>query len=333
MRIKANEKLFFSIIIFYLFFFISVLDLWAGVGIFEISVQTLKYEKGKLLSAPTTSGKIKLAEDNYGKFVAKVQGEDVGIFVADDLTPFQTYWIKEDKLENLPEARMDITVRCKLTEEGLINLNGVVEKNVFLDRGVENERAYKYDWERIDTTFHEGEQKVLRLYDDGKGNVYFLKLQAKVVGEIKEVEKCLAINMEYRAKRLDTGQGLCRVENGVCILPNDYRGESLKWSCGLECNPKAKQEKEISLDFEGNISADIISADEIKVRLKLKRNLAFPYEGNGGRIVLRSYDILKEFALVQDQPVEIQLPEVPEDFPFKLDESLVFTYKGETTKK
>jgi hypothetical protein len=309
------------------------LDLWAGVSIFEISVKTEKYENGMLLNVPTTSGKIKLVEDNYGKFVARVKGEDVGIFVTDDLTPFQTFWIKEDTLENLPEARMDITVRCRLTKEGLINLNGVVEKNEFLDRGGEDERAYKYNWDRIDTTFHEGEQKVLRLYDDGKGTVYFLRLQAKVIGEIKEVEKCLAITMEYRAKRLDTGQGLCRVNNGVCILPNNNKGESLNWSCGAKCNPEADQAKEISLDFEGSMSADFISTDEIKVRLKLKRNLAFPYEGNGGKTVLTSDAIVKEFALVQDQPVEIQLPKVPENFPFELDESLIFTYKGETNKK
>ena len=333
MRIKANEKLFLFIIFFSLSFFIFVLDLWAGISIFEISAQTLKYENGKLIRTPTTSGKIKLAEDNYGKFVAKVKGEDVGIFVADDLTPFQTYWMGEDTLENLPEARMDITVRCRLTKEGRINLNGVVEKNVFLDRGVENERAYKYDWERIDTTFYEGEQKVLKLYDDGKGTVYFLKLQAKVIGEIKEVEKCLALNMEYHAKKLDTGQGLCRVKNGVCILPNYNRGESLNWSCDAKSNPQKDQAKEISLDFEGSISADFVSSDEIKVKLKLKRNLAFPYEGNARKMVIRSYDILKEFTLIQDQPVEMQLPELPEDFPFKLDENLVFTYKGETIKK
>lgn len=333
MRIKAKEKLCLFIIIFSLLFFVSALDLWAGVSIFEIAVKTEKYENGVLLSVPTTSGKIKLVEDNYGKFVAKVKGEEVGIFVTDDLTPFQTFWLKEDTLENLPEARMDITVRCKLTKEGLINLNGVVEKNEFLERGGEDERAYKYNWDRIDTTFHEGEQKVLRLYDDGKGTVYFLRLQAEVIGEIKEVEKCLAVTMEYRAKRLDTGQGLCRVNNGVCILPDKNKGESLNWSCGAKCNPKADQAKEISLDFEGSISADFISTDEIKVRLKLKRNLAFPYEGNGGRIVLRSYDILKEFILIQDQPVEIQLPEVPDNFPFKLDESLIFTYKGEVTEK
>jgi len=281
MKIKKIQKLLFLILNLFLFIVLCFMDLWAEVRVFEINVQSEKFKDGKLMSVPATSGQIKLVEDVYGKFVAQLKGEDVGIFVADDLTPFQILWIKEDTLENLPDARMDITVRCRLTKEGLINLNGVVEKNEFLDRGGEGERAYKYNWERIDTTFHEGEQKVLRLYDDGKGNVYFLKLQAKVVGEIKEVEKCLAITMNYRAKRLDTGQGLCRVDNGVCILPNDNRGESLNWSCGLECNPKAKQGKEISLDFEGSISADFISADGIKAKLKLKRNLSFPYEGNG----------------------------------------------------
>jgi len=333
MRVKAKQRLFFSIIIFSLSFFISILDLWAGVSIFEISVKTEKYKNGRLLSVPTTSATVKLVEDNYGKFVARVKGEQIGIFVADDLTPFQTFWIKEDALENLPEARMDITVRCKSTKEGLINLNGVVEKNEFLDRGGEDERAYKYNWDRIDTTFHEGEQKVLRLYDDGKGTVYFLRLQAKVIGEIKEVEKCLAVSMEYRAKRLDTGQGLCRVNNGVCILPNSDKGESLKWSCGAKGYPEADQAKETSLDFEGSISADFVSTDEIKVKLKLKRSLAFPYEGNGGRTVLRTDSIVKEFALAKDQAVEIELPDVPENFPFELNESLVFTYKGETTKK
>ncbi len=333
MRIKVKERLFFFVIVFSLSFFISIFDLWAGVSIFEVSVKTEKYENGILLNVPTTSGKIKLVEDNYGKFVARVKGEDVGIFVSDDLTPFQTYWIKEDKLENLPEALMEITVRCRLTKEGLINLNGVVEKNEFLDRGGEDERAYKYNWDRIDTTFHEGEQKVLRLYDEGKGTVYFLRLQAKVIGEIKEVERCLSVNMEYRAKRLDTGQGICRVNNGVCILPKNKIGESLNWSCAAKCSSKTGQEKEISLDFEGSISADFVSADKIKVRLKLKRNLAFPYKGNGGRTVLTSDGIVKEFSLAEDQPVEIQLPEVPENFPFRLDESLVFTYKGETSKK
>jgi len=333
MKFKANKKLFFFVIIFSLSFFTSFLDLWAQVSIFEISVQTLKYENGKLVSAPTTSGKIKLVEDNYGKFVARVKGDDVGIFVTDDLTPFQTYWIKEERSENLPEALLDLTVRCRLTKEGLINLNGVVEKNECLDRGGEDERAYKYNWDRIDTTFHEGEQKVLRLYDDGKGTVYFLRLQAEVIGEIKEVEKCLAVTIEYRARRLDTGQGICRVNNGICILSKNKSGEPLNWSCGAKVNPGGDQAKEISLDFEGSISADFVSIDEIKVRLKLKRNLAFPYQSEGGRTVLTSEAIVKGFALVRDQPVEIQLPEVPESFPFELDEVLVFTYKGETTKK
>ncbi len=333
MRIRVKQKLLFIIIILSLSLSVSVLDLWAGVNIFEISVKTEKYKNGRPLNVPTTSATIKLVEDNYGKFVARVKGEEVGIFVADDLTPFQTFWIKEDALENLPEARMDITVRCKLTKEGLINLNGVVEKNEFLDRGGEDERAYKYNWDRIDTTFHEGEQKVLRLYDDGKGTVYFLRLQAKVIGEIKEVEKCLAVSMEYRAKRLDTGQGLCRVDNGVCISPNSEKGESLRWSCGAKGDLKADRAKEISLDFEGSISADFVSTDEIKVRLKLKRNLAFPWEGDGGKTVLRSDAIVKEFALAKDRPIEIELPPVPENFPFKLHESLVFTYKGETTER
>lgn len=333
MKIKTNKKLISFIIIFSLIFLIYVFDLWAEVRVFEISVQTLKYENGRPVSEPTTSGKIKLVEDNYGKFVVRVKGNDVGIFVTDDLTPFQTYWMKEDKLENLPEALMDITVRCKLTKEGLINLNGVVEKNEFLDRGGEDERAYKYNWDRIDTTFHEGEQKVLRLYDDGKGTVYFLRLQAKVIGEIKEVEKCLSVTMVYRAKRLDTGEEICRVNNGVCILPKNKRGESLNWSCAAKCSSKADQEKEIFLDFEGSISADFVSADKIKVRLKLKRNLAFPFEGNGGRTVLTSDGIVKEFSLAKDQPVEIQLPGVPENFPFRLDEILAFIYKGETSKK
>ena len=333
MKIKANKKLFFFIIVFSLSFFIFVFDLWAGIGIFEISVQTLKYENGKLLRTPLTSGKIKLVEDTYGRFVAKVKGKDVGIFVTNDLTPFQTYWIKEDSLENLPEVLMDITVRCRLTKDGLINLNGVVEKNELLDRGREDERAYKYDWERFDTTFYEGEQKVLKLYDDGVGTKYFIKLKAKLIAESEEMEKCLVIAINYHPKRLDTEQQICEVNNAVCVLPGRGREEIFSWRCATKLNPEAEEQKKLSFDFEGRISGDLISADKVKVKLKLKRNLTFPYEGNGGKIVLRSYDIIKEFVLVQDQPVEIQLPEVPENFPFKLDESLVFIYKGETTKK
>lgn len=333
MKIKKPQKLMFFIIIFLLSSLLPVLHLWAEVRVFEISVQTQKYEDGKLVGAPSTSGQIKLVEGVYGKFVTEVKGADVSIFLGDDLTPFQTFWLREDTLKNLPEARMDITVRSRLAEEGLINLQGIVERWEFLDRGESSEKAYKYDWERFDTCFYEGEQKVLRLYDDGAGTKYFVKLKAKVIAESEEMGKSVVITVNYRPKRLDTEQQICEVNNAVCVFPGSGREQFFSWRCATELNPEVEEQKKLSFDFEGRISGDLISADEVKVKLKLKRSLAFPYEGNGGKIVLRSYDIVKEFALVQNQPVEIQLPEVPENFPFQLDESLVFTYKGETAKK
>lgn len=321
-QVKAFLSFFFWLMIFFLAPYAS-----GAVNLFEIFFETNIYKNGKLKDT-CNSGDLTLLDGNYGKAIFETyEGGhcSIRIFGGHETLP----WMLDKKYsrsKNIPSSKLEFTLKPELTDEGLINLKGVLGRYDFLMLDQDGTPTFKFSIKELDLFFDENEIKEFTLYDDGKGTKYVVKLKSRLSDESRELKECSVINLKYDLKGTKSNSLSCDVNMNLCPVPG-LGEEVFSFSCstpGFDNGDRGSKEARFS--FEGTIASNSITEKKIRVKLELKRELEYSD-------VIKTYEIVKEFEIIKDQKIEIELPSLPHDFPIEVKEKLKITYFGQKTKK